>query len=77
MNPGGRKSGTSTDYSVTESINENVDLLLEIVDEEGDFGKRKRGALKELVRIHSLWSHDISFAVVLSSPSNVTDHTAC
>ncbi|KAF8549517.1 hypothetical protein OG21DRAFT_1525742 [Imleria badia] len=48
MNPGGRKSGTSTGFSVSEVINEATDNLLQRVGERGDLGKRKQEVLKAL-----------------------------
>ncbi|KAF8432745.1 hypothetical protein L210DRAFT_3413118 [Boletus edulis BED1] len=48
MNPGGKKSGTSTASSVSEVVNEETDKLLQQVNEEGDFGKRKEELLKAL-----------------------------
>ncbi|KAF8432753.1 hypothetical protein L210DRAFT_2767593 [Boletus edulis BED1] len=48
MNPGRRKSGTSTAFSVSEVVNEETDKLLQRVNEEGDFGKRKQELLKAL-----------------------------
>ncbi|KAG6379300.1 hypothetical protein JVT61DRAFT_11755 [Boletus reticuloceps] len=48
MNPGGSKSGTSTEFSVSEVVNEEIDKLLHQVNEEGDFGKRKQELLKAL-----------------------------
>ncbi|KAF8133265.1 hypothetical protein EV363DRAFT_1295460 [Boletus edulis] len=48
MNPGGRKSGTSTEFSVSEVVNEEADKLLQQVNKEGDFGKRKEELLKAL-----------------------------
>ncbi|KAG6379321.1 hypothetical protein JVT61DRAFT_11778 [Boletus reticuloceps] len=47
MNPG-RKSGTSTPFSVSEVANEETEKLLQQVNEEGDFGKRKQELLKAL-----------------------------
>ena len=47
MNPGGRKSGTGTPYSVSEAISLETDELLKIAAEEGS-GKRKQAALKAL-----------------------------
>lgn len=51
MNPGGRKSTGGSAFSVSEIVDEETEKLLETVDAEGDFGKRKQGALKTLVRI--------------------------
>ena len=51
MNPGGRQSGTGTDFSVSDIVDEETDQLRLLVNEEGDFGKRKQEVLKVLVRI--------------------------
>ena len=49
MNPGGRKSGSSsTPFSVSDAISMEMDTLLEIGAQEG-FGIRKQAALKTLV----------------------------
>ncbi|KAI9573140.1 hypothetical protein HD554DRAFT_2276719 [Boletus coccyginus] len=48
MNPGGRKSGTSTEFSVSDVIDEETDKLLQRVNEEGKFGKRNQESLKAL-----------------------------
>ncbi|KAF8133266.1 hypothetical protein EV363DRAFT_1397502 [Boletus edulis] len=48
MNPGGKKSGTSTAFSVSEVVNEDTDKLLQEVKEEGGFGTRKQELLKAL-----------------------------
>jgi len=53
MNPGGRQSGTGTDFSVSDIVDEETNQLLLLVNEKGDFGKRKQEALKALVRIYS------------------------
>ena len=47
MNPGGRKSGSSTPFSVSDAISMETDTLLEIVTQEG-FGIRKQMGLKTL-----------------------------
>ncbi|KAF8441024.1 hypothetical protein L210DRAFT_3645268 [Boletus edulis BED1] len=39
MNPEESKLGTSTEFSVSEVVNEETDKLLQQVNEEGDFGK--------------------------------------
>jgi hypothetical protein len=57
MNPGGGKSAGGSAFSVSEIIDEETGKLLETVDAAGDFGKRKQGALKTLVRIYSSWNH--------------------
>ncbi|KAI9568493.1 hypothetical protein HD554DRAFT_2098562, partial [Boletus coccyginus] len=48
MNPGGRKSGTSTEFSVNDVVDEETDKLLQRVNEGGQFGKRKQESLKAL-----------------------------
>ncbi|KAF8133264.1 hypothetical protein EV363DRAFT_50264 [Boletus edulis] len=48
MNPGGKKSGTSTAFSVSEVVNEDTDKLLQEVKEKGGFGTRKQELLKAL-----------------------------
>jgi hypothetical protein len=53
MNRGGKKSGGDTACSVSEIVDEETEKLLEAVNEEGKFGKRKQEALKALVRIYS------------------------
>ena len=35
MNPGGRQSGTGTDFSVSDIVYEETDQLLLLVNEEG------------------------------------------
>ena len=40
MNPGGRKSGSDTPFSVSDAISMEADILLEIATQEG-FGIRK------------------------------------
>ena len=77
MGPGGPKSETSTEFSVSEVINEEADKLLQRLDEEDDFGKRNQELLKALVRIHSSWSHTILFTTILSSHLNVMGIRAC
>jgi hypothetical protein len=52
MNPGGKQSGTGTDFSVSDFVDEETNQLLLLVNEKGDFGKRKQEALKALVRIY-------------------------
>ncbi len=47
MNPGGRKSGTGTPFSVSEAISMETDELLKIAA-EAKFGFRKQAALKTL-----------------------------
>ena len=56
MNPGGPKSGTSTANSVSESVEEEMEKLLQRTD---DFGKRKQDSLKGLVRIRPFLSYTI------------------
>ncbi|KAF8419964.1 hypothetical protein L210DRAFT_3510620 [Boletus edulis BED1] len=48
MSPRGRKSGTSTEFSISEVVNEETDKLLQQVNEEGDFGKQKQELFKAL-----------------------------
>ncbi|KAF8133249.1 hypothetical protein EV363DRAFT_1469894 [Boletus edulis] len=48
MSPRGRKSETSTEFSISEVINKETDKLLQQVNEEGDFGKRKQELFKAL-----------------------------
>ena len=76
MNPGGRKSGTSTEFSASDVVNEETDRLLERVN-EGGFGKRNQELLKALVRIYSSRSHTILFIAVPSSHLNVMANPAC
>jgi hypothetical protein len=73
MNPGGRKSGTSNAFSISEVVNEEIDKLLQQVNEEleGDFGKRNQELLKALVRTYSSQGHTILFITVPSSDLNV------
>ena len=47
MNPGGRKSGSGTPYSVSDTISMEIDTLLALAAEQG-FGNRKQAALKAL-----------------------------
>ena len=49
INPGGRKSGSGTPFSVSDTVGMETDELLKVAAEEG-FGQRKQGALKALVR---------------------------
>ena len=77
MNPGGRKSGTSAEFSASDVVNEETDKLLERVNEEGNFGKRRQELLKALVRRYSSRSHTILFIAVLSSHLNVMDIYVC
>ncbi|KAF8558054.1 hypothetical protein OG21DRAFT_1405907 [Imleria badia] len=70
MDPGGRKSGSSTEFSVSEVIDEETDKILQQVNEEVGFGKRNQEYLKALVCIHSSRSHAILFIAVLSSHLN-------
>jgi hypothetical protein len=48
MNPEGKKSGGDTAFSVSDAIGEEMEKLLEVVEQEGRFGKRKQGSLKAL-----------------------------
>lgn len=59
MNPGGPESGTDTEFSVSEIVNEETDELLQVVNEEGDLGKRKQETLKAFVCIYSPRSHTV------------------
>jgi len=77
MNPGGKKSGGDTEFSINDAINEETEKLLEVVEQEGNFGKRKQESLKALVRIYSPWSHIIPFIAVPGSHFNVMGNTVC
>ena len=59
LNPGGPKSGTSPDVSVSDVVNKETDELLEEANKKGDFGTRHQEVLKTLVRIHSFRSYTI------------------
>jgi len=48
VNPGGPKSATGTPHSVTDMISKETDELLQSINEEGEYGKRKQNALKAL-----------------------------
>ncbi|KAF8549527.1 hypothetical protein OG21DRAFT_1488462 [Imleria badia] len=48
MNPGGSKSGKSTQFSVSEVVSEDTDKPLDRVNKEGGFGGRNQGPLKAL-----------------------------
>jgi len=48
MNPGCRKSGSGTPFSVSDFISKDMDELLQIAASER-FGTRKQAALKALV----------------------------
>jgi hypothetical protein len=48
MNPGGRKSGIGTPFSIIEAVGSETERLLGLAALEG-FGKRKQNALKALV----------------------------
>jgi len=76
MNPGGRKSAGGSAFSVSEIVDEETEKLLETVDAEGDFGKRKQGALKTLVRIYSSWSH-IPLIALSRSHLDVMGYSVC
>ncbi|KAH9979799.1 hypothetical protein BJV74DRAFT_887877 [Russula compacta] len=71
MNPGGRRSGTGTEFSLSETINNETNELLQQANEEGHFGKRKQEALKALVLIYSSQSHTIFLISVPSSRFDV------
>ncbi|KAF8558052.1 hypothetical protein OG21DRAFT_1481832, partial [Imleria badia] len=57
--PGGRKSGLSTEFSVSEVIDEETDKLLQRVNEEVGFGKRNQEYLKALS-----FKHDGKFCLL-------------
>ena len=46
--------GKKVEYSVSDAIDEETEKLLEVVEQEGNFGKRRQVSLKALVRIYSL-----------------------
>ena len=46
MNPGGRKSGSGTPYSISDTISMETDTLLGLAEQ--GFGNRKQAALKAL-----------------------------
>jgi hypothetical protein len=50
MNPGGRKSGLGTPYSVSDVVEMETKELLRLAIEEGKSGVRKHEAFKMLVR---------------------------
>ncbi|KAH9987659.1 hypothetical protein BJV74DRAFT_841593 [Russula compacta] len=72
-NLGGRESGTDTEFSVSEIVNEKTDELLQLVNEEGVFGERKRETSRALVRIYSSRSHN---TLLISVPSSHGIHPA-
>jgi len=76
MNSGGRPSGTDTDFSVSDIVDEETKQLLLLVKEEGDFGKRKQEILKALVHIYSSQS-SILLITVPNSPLNVMVQCVC
>lgn len=71
MNPEGPEFGTDTEFSVGETINEETDESLQVVNEEGYFERRKQETLKTLVRIYSSRSHTTLLISVPSSHSDV------
>ena len=77
MNPGGKKSGGDTEFSISDAIDEETEKLLEVVEQEGKFGKRKQVSLKALVRIYSPWSHIIPLIAVPGSHLNVMGNAVC
>jgi len=48
-NPGGRKSGTGTPFSVSELVGAETDRLIQMATDEKGYGVRKQVILKELV----------------------------
>jgi hypothetical protein len=50
VNPRGRASGVGAPLSVSEVVGVETDKLIRIVKEEKDYGVRKHGFLKALVR---------------------------
>ena len=77
MNPGGKKSGGDTTFSISDAIYEETEKLLEVVEQEGKLGNRKQGSLKALVRIYSPWSHIIPLIAVSGSHLDVMGNTVC
>ena len=77
MNPGGKKSGRDTAFSVSDAMYEETDKHLEVVEQEGKFGKRKQESLKALVRMYSPWSHIIPLIAVSGSHLNVMGKSVC
>jgi len=77
MNPGERKSGGDTVFSVSDAIYEETEKLLEVVEQEGKFGRRKQGSLKALVRIYSPWSHITPLIAVSGSHLDVMENIVC
>ena len=51
------KSDGDSTFSVSDAIQEETEKLLEVVKQEGKFGKRQQESLKALVRIYSPRSH--------------------
>jgi hypothetical protein len=49
-NPGGRKLGTGTPFSVSELVGAETDRLIQMAKDEKGYGVRKQVILKELVR---------------------------
>jgi len=56
FNPGGRKSGTDTEFSVSELVDTQTKELLELAEADGNFGKRKQETLKALVGDTLMWN---------------------
>jgi hypothetical protein len=79
MNPGGKKSGGDTEFSVSDAIDEETERLLEVVEQGGKFGKRKQVSFKALVRMYSPWSHIIPLIAVPAPGShlNVMGNAVC
>src|SRR6267143_963751 len=76
MNPGGRKSGTGTQFSVIELIDKKIDELLELAEEDRSFGKRKQETLKALVRDTSMW-HSYRYTYCCIEQSFKRDGRTC
>lgn len=76
MDPGRRKSGTSTAHSVSEAVKESTTELLQQLHNEGVSTKRKQESLKALVRMYLTCSCHIFFIALASSYSNVTENPA-
>jgi len=70
MNPGGKKSGGDTEFSVSDAINEETEKLLE-VEQGGKFEKHKQVSLKALVCIYSPRRHIIPLIAVPAPGSHL------
>lgn len=53
-NPGGPKSGLGTPFSVSDTMDLDTDRLLEMMNNDEKYGKRKQAILKALVRFRLL-----------------------